>query len=114
MMSNKICIPSGPRSILDVRMRCQKCGAVRRAGDCLPDVDGEGSLGCPRQSCGGIAIESEMETSRTSEYAASIFHLDRNQIISQVVADITALLDGSTTGTFRITIERDDPSGLTK
>lgn len=46
------------RSILDVPMTCQKCGWTTRAGDCIPDVDGEGSLGCPRirrgKECRGI------------------------------------------------------------
>ena len=46
-------------SILDVPMKCEICGAVTRAGDCEPDVDGDGSLGCPVPDCGGIAKELE-------------------------------------------------------
>lgn len=44
-------------SILDVLMRCESCGVVSRLGDCEPDVDGDGSLGCPVPDCGGIAHE---------------------------------------------------------
>src|ERR1700722_18849074 len=53
--------PSPPmlRSILDVPMKCAICGAITRAGDCEPDVDGDGSLGCPVPDCGGIALEVE-------------------------------------------------------
>jgi hypothetical protein len=49
----------GLRSILDVPMKCQRCSAVTRAGDCEPDADGEGSLGCPVPDCGGICKESK-------------------------------------------------------
>jgi hypothetical protein len=44
-------------SILDVPMQCQKCGNITCAGGCEGDVDGDGSLGCPIEGCGGIAIE---------------------------------------------------------
>ncbi len=47
------------RSILDVRMICDICGAPCRAGDCEPDVDGEGSLGCPVPDCGGVLHEAD-------------------------------------------------------
>ena len=43
--------------IEDVPMKCQSCGTVSRLGDCEPDVDGDGSLGCPLPDCGGIAKE---------------------------------------------------------
>lgn len=46
------------RSILDVPMTCELCGTVTRAGDCEPDVDGDGSLGCPLPDCGGIVHET--------------------------------------------------------
>jgi hypothetical protein len=49
------------RSILDVPMKCELCGAVTRAGDCEPDVDGDGSLGCPLPDCGGIVREEKPE-----------------------------------------------------
>jgi hypothetical protein len=38
-------------------MKCQLCGAITRLDDCEPDVDGDGSLGCPLPDCGGIAKE---------------------------------------------------------
>jgi hypothetical protein len=41
----------------DVPMKCQLCGAITRLDDCEPDVDGDGSLGCPLPDCGGIALE---------------------------------------------------------
>lgn len=46
-------------SILDVPMKCELCGTITRAGECEPDVDGDGSLGCPLPDCGGIAKEVE-------------------------------------------------------
>lgn len=48
---------TGLTSILDVPIVCQLCGSTCRAGDCEPDVDGEGSLGCPVTDCGGIMQE---------------------------------------------------------
>lgn len=53
------------RSVLDVPMICALCGKISRAGDCEPDVDGEGSLGCPLPDCGGIV--KELDPLRTSE-----------------------------------------------
>ena len=44
-------------SILDAPLRCQLCGKVSRAGDCEPDIDGDGSLGCPEPDCGGTMQE---------------------------------------------------------
>lgn len=44
-------------SILDVIMQCPKCRLSSRVGDCEPDVDGDGSLGCP--ACGGVVAEKE-------------------------------------------------------
>lgn len=41
-------------SILDAPMKCESCGKVTRLEYCLPDVDGEGSPGCPVPNCGGI------------------------------------------------------------
>ena len=41
------------RSILDALMECPRCGQRFRVGDCEPDIDGEGSLGCPVPDCGG-------------------------------------------------------------
>ena len=35
-------------SILDVKMKCPECALVSTVGACVPDIDGDGSLGCPR------------------------------------------------------------------
>ena len=35
-------------SIMDVKVKCPECGLVVRVGDAEPDIDGDGSLGCPR------------------------------------------------------------------
>ncbi len=35
-------------SILDVRMKCPECMLITTVDLCEPDIDGEGSLGCPR------------------------------------------------------------------
>ena len=45
------------KSILDVPMKCAdiKCRWKGLADDCIPDIDGDGSLGCPR--CGGTCKE---------------------------------------------------------
>lgn len=39
------------KSILDVRMQCPECMGIANVGDCEPDIDGEGSLGCPNPKC---------------------------------------------------------------
>jgi len=44
-------------SILDAPMVCTVCGSTNRVGDCEPDVDGDGALGCPVEDCGGIMTE---------------------------------------------------------
>jgi len=44
-------------SILDVKMVCSTCLRTFRAGDCEPDADGDGSLGCPEPDCGGLVVE---------------------------------------------------------
>lgn len=36
------------KSIMDAGMFCQQCGWLGTVKDCEPDVDGDGSLGCPR------------------------------------------------------------------
>ena len=48
----------------DVPMRCKICGTVTRFEDCEPDVDGDGSPGCPVPDCGGIAKEFGPEWER--------------------------------------------------
>lgn len=45
------------QSILDVPMVCDTCGSTCTVKDCEPDVDGEGSLGCPVADCGGMMFE---------------------------------------------------------
>lgn len=47
--------------IEDVPMRCILCSTVNRLGDCEPDVDGDGSLGCPVPDCGGTAVEEKRD-----------------------------------------------------
>jgi len=61
----------GVTSILDVPMRCLRCGTVTRLGDCEPCVDhdtgGEGTgFGCPVEDCGGIMVEAGAMTSPRS------------------------------------------------
>ena len=41
-------------SIFDALMECPRCGQRFAVGDCEPDVDGDGSLGCPEPDCGGV------------------------------------------------------------
>ncbi|KKK92034.1 hypothetical protein LCGC14_2706970 [marine sediment metagenome] len=36
------------KSILDVKLRCPECALVVKVGAAEPDIDGDGSLGCPR------------------------------------------------------------------
>lgn len=41
-------LPRAGRKITDVLCQCPGCGWAGTVGDCEPDVDGDGSLGCPR------------------------------------------------------------------
>jgi len=41
--------------ITDVKMKCPSCGWEGTVADCEPDVDGDGSLGCPDCFCIVIA-----------------------------------------------------------
>ena len=34
--------------ITEVQVRCSKCGWQGTVGNCEPDIDGDGSLGCPK------------------------------------------------------------------
>ena len=43
--------------ITDVMMVCTLCGEKVTVGACEPDVDGDGSLGCPQPDCGGLMTE---------------------------------------------------------
>jgi hypothetical protein len=40
--------------IEDVKMVCSMCLKTLRLGDCEPDVDGDGAIGCPEPDCGGL------------------------------------------------------------
>ncbi len=42
------------KSIPDEPCRCQKCNWSGTVDDCIPDIDGEGSLGCPK--CGSMVV----------------------------------------------------------
>ena len=42
-------------SITQVPMKCPNCGWVGKVIDCEPDVDGDGSLGCPK--CNTVMVE---------------------------------------------------------
>jgi hypothetical protein len=43
--------PEPLKSILEEPMVCTVCGLITLVGDCEPDIDGEGSLGCPDCKC---------------------------------------------------------------
>ena len=38
--------PANGKRITDVACRCKVCGWTGTVGECEPDVDGDGSLGC--------------------------------------------------------------------
>lgn len=40
--------PYRKERITNVLMRCPKCGLIESVGECEPDVDGDGNLGCPK------------------------------------------------------------------
>lgn len=46
-------------SIIDVPMVCEKCAHVSPIRDCEPDIDGDGSMGCPLPDCGGTMREAK-------------------------------------------------------
>ena len=50
------------KSILEVEMRCTKCGQVSKLGDCEPCIAEDGSegtgFGCPAADCGGYMVEA--------------------------------------------------------
>ncbi len=35
------------KSITDVKLKCPECNLIVSVGDAEPDIDGDGSLGCP-------------------------------------------------------------------
>lgn len=51
------------KNILDVPMKCTRCGAVNRLGDCEPCIAEDGNegtgFGCPVPDCGGIVLEEK-------------------------------------------------------
>lgn len=44
------------KRIEDVAAKCEGCELIHRFGDCEPDVDGDGSMGCPTPDCGRIIV----------------------------------------------------------
>ena len=40
-------LPANPNSILNAQVSCHNCSWRGSVNDCIPDVDGDGSLGCP-------------------------------------------------------------------
>ena len=44
-------------SILDIEVKCPVCGWKGMIRDTEPDVDGDGSPGCPQCLCNVIAIK---------------------------------------------------------
>ena len=50
------------RSILDVKVKCPACGWSGTVGDAEPDVDGDGSLGCPKCLCNVIAESAKFRS----------------------------------------------------
>lgn len=57
------------RSITEVQMICPNCNWTGPVADCEPDVDGDGSLGCPE--CEGIVTETETEKERMRLYTVA-------------------------------------------
>lgn len=52
-------MPDNATRIEDVAAKCEGCGLVHRFGDCEPDVDGDGSMGCPTPDCGTVIVFNE-------------------------------------------------------
>jgi hypothetical protein len=44
-------------SILDAKLVCDTCLKISTVGECEPDVDGDGSLGCPQPDCDGLMVQ---------------------------------------------------------
>ena len=54
-------------SILDAKLECPECGLKTTVGRAIPDIDGEGSLGCPRcweKRGAEIVLESAKSTDK--------------------------------------------------
>ena len=47
------------KRITEVDAWCSKCGWTGSVGECIPDVDGDGSLGCP--TCETVVETEEKE-----------------------------------------------------
>ena len=47
--------------ITEVKVRCPVCGWAGTIGDAEPDVDGEGSPGCPECLCNVSITETRLE-----------------------------------------------------
>lgn len=63
----------------DVPMRCRLCGHRCTFDECTPDVDGEGSPGCPVPDCDGIMEVAEKV--RLAEQGEVIEQIGRGVII---------------------------------
>ena len=46
-------------SILDAKVKCPVCGWNGTIGDAEPDVDGDGSPGCPKCLCNVIIVQAK-------------------------------------------------------
>jgi hypothetical protein len=53
--------------IEDVQLKCERCGWDGTVGTAVPDVDGDGSLGCPK--CGKVAKEKKKPEKGDGEQA---------------------------------------------
>lgn len=79
------------KSILDVRMQCPICKIIANIGDCEPDIDGDGSLGCPR--C--LTIDKKkvvMQQMSKHEFVADIMWEDPECDINAAVIQIQEML----------------------
>ena len=78
-------------SILDVRMQCPVCRMITSIGECEPDIDGDGSLGCPR--CLTVNKQKNvMQQMKDSEFKADIMWEDPECDINAAVIQIQEML----------------------
>lgn len=72
-------------SILQAKVRCPNCGWVGTVDRCEPDIDGDGSLGCP--ACSAVVID---ETQPGFTDAVAAFSKARTHTSSRLLARISA------------------------